>query len=489
MKKQTPITKADFLRHLKCPLYAWLWKNRPELRENHKLSRLTEPGNDVEAYARDLFERGKPIEGWDEEAVELTKTAMEGGEDVIYQGAVMSEGLLARADILRRDDKGWHLYEVKSSTHYRDKYFADICYQLHVFRLAGFPLASVNLIIINKNYRLDSKKGIEPGKFLIAKDVTAMAKEKLDRKYELRINEAKKLLNDEKEPYVPALKRKIEPPMPKAMYEHYWRKIPELSIYDISGIQEGSLIELERMKIRRIIDIPGDFPLPKNQRRQVELTKRREVEIDSKGLEEAFSDFEYPLYFLDYEAITPSIPLFDGTRPNERIPCQYSLHIIDKPEGRLRHLDYLHSEKTHPVAELLESLREHMGDTGTVVVWNSTFESECNRAMGSHEHKYKQFMASINLRMRDLMKIVRDNYTDYRFRGSISIKNVLPVIAPDLSYKELAVKNGSMAMDAIIDLLEGKIDDRDKAIENLRTYCQLDTFAMVTIHKHLMSLI
>jgi hypothetical protein len=85
--------------------------------------------------------------------------------------------------------------------------------------------------------------------------------------------------------------------------------------------------------------------------------------------------------------------------------------------------------------------------------------------------------------MFDLMKIFQDQlYDDPRFKGSYSIKNVLPVLVKDLSYKDMGISEGSTAMTSWYDMVfnEGK-DIRD----DLLTYCKLDTLAMVEIYKEI----
>jgi hypothetical protein len=103
--------------------------------------------------------------------------------------------------------------------------------------------------------------------------------------------------------------------------------------------------------------------------------------------------------------------------------------------------------------------------------------------MGKSCPEYADFMADVNERVYDLMKIFKDKYQDYRFKGSMSIKNVLPILAPELSYKGLEIQHGGMAMDGIIDLIDDKAKNREKLIEDLKIYCGRDTFAMVKIYQ------
>jgi len=39
------------------------------------------------------------------------------------------------------------------------------------------------------------------------------------------------------------------------------------------------------------------------------------------------SSLRYPVYYLDFETIGPSIPVFEGSKPYQQLVFQYSLHI------------------------------------------------------------------------------------------------------------------------------------------------------------------
>jgi hypothetical protein len=100
--------------------------------------------------------------------------------------------------------------------------------------------------------------------------------------------------------------------------------------------------------------------------------------------------------------------------------------------------------------------------------------------------EFADAMTEINERVVDLMipfKPKNSWYSDPRFEGSASIKKVLPVVVPSLSYKELDIQNGGSAqslwMQAVLD--ESR-DDKDKILDDLIKYCGLDTLAMVEIY-------
>jgi len=124
-----------------------------------------------------------------------------------------------------------------------------------------------------------------------------------------------------------------------------------------------------------------------------------------------------------------------------------------------------------------------------MVSWYASFEKTRNTEMVEMYPEHRVFLEDINERTFDLMDIFTAHYIDTRFHGSASIKAVLPVLVPDLSYKTLAVQNGTMAVDS----LERLYTTTDTAeIQEIRTalleYCKLDTLAMVEIYNVLRGL-
>jgi len=482
------ISKSDFIRYLECPRYAWLWKNLPELREEYQSSRIAQQGYEVEQIARSLFESGTEAVGINEEAHAHTLKLMEHDVNVLYQATFLSSQFLAKVDILRRDPggKGWHLYEVKSATEVKSDHLADLCFQVAVLQESGINLASINLVYVTNEYIFDESKGIEPEKFLKIETLSRVILELLDQ-YTPKIQTAFEILNQENEPKVPALKKTFKYPLPDKLFEYYWKDVPEYSIYDIAYIKQPQLEELEGKGILKIEDVPEGY-FSDRMNRQVTLTKNRGQEINVEEILKELNNLTFPLYFLDYETINPGIPLFDGTHPYQQIPFQYSVHVIEGPGSKVRHTDFLHTEKTNPIPFLLENLRRDIGDTGSILVWNQGFEKRCNEEMGAFCPEYRDFLASVNDRVFDLMVIFQGLYLDYRFKGSWSIKKVLPVLVPELSYEGLDIQDGGMAMDGALGLVEGSVGDREELIQGLRDYCELDTLSMVKIFEFLSNL-
>ena len=99
-----------------------------------------------------------------------------------------------------------------------------------------------------------------------------------------------------------------------------------------------------------------------------------------------------------------------------------------------------------------------------------------------------EFLVDLNDRMVDLEDVFKTAYVDAGFDGSTSIKKVLPVICPDLSYKDLDVQDGSSAMEAWERMIKAEAEEADRISSALLSYCELDTFAMVEIYRFLTKL-
>ena len=111
-----------------------------------------------------------------------------------------------------------------------------------------------------------------------------------------------------------------------------------------------------------------------------------------------------------------------------------------------------------------------------------------NTEIGERAPAYAGAMERINGQVLDLEKIFTEqHYVHPGFKGKTSIKNVLPVLCPELSYKELAIQEGATASNEwwrMIAPLRSAEEKREIAAA-LREYCKLDTYAMYAIWRKL----
>lgn len=219
------------------------------------------------------------------------------------------------------------------------------------------------------------------------------------------------------------------------------------------------------------------------------VTKLDEIIIDKESIKNFLNDIEFPAYFLDYESINHIFPPFNHTFPYQQVVFQYSLHVMDE-EGNLTHKEYLHDTNTNPAESIIEHLRQDIGNKGSIIVWNKTFECSRHKDYAKLYPAHASFFEDLNERTIDLADTFSKRlYLDKRLKGKYSIKKVLPLLCPELSYKELGIQEGSTASrswrEAIVD---GTRPDKDQILADLREYCGLDTYAMVAIYEKLNSL-
>jgi hypothetical protein len=186
---------------------------------------------------------------------------------------------------------------------------------------------------------------------------------------------------------------------------------------------------------------------------------------------------------LDFETYTPAVPPYDNTRPYQQLPFQYSLHVKEREQAKLKHFAFLGMPQEDPRRELIERLIVDVGKEGSIIVYNKAFEIHILKELIRDFSEYVSEINSIIERIWDLMiPFQKRYYYAPEMQGSYSIKEVLPALVPDLGYEDLEVSDGSSAMYAFNQLL----NEMDKNVinetrESLLKYCKRDTLAMVKI--------
>jgi hypothetical protein len=271
------------------------------------------------------------------------------------------------------------------------------------------------------------------------------------------------------------------------VYRHLHPDVSKNSILNLTRLNLDQLKALAALGVSENADIPDDFEgLKPQQTAQIEVVRSGRPHVHSQKIAHSLSELKYPLYFLDYETFAGAIPLWDGVRPFQQLPFQYSLHIIEEPGGPLIQKEYLARGTDYPVEKLARQLSDDLGPTGSVIVWNKAFEMGCNDAMAALHPEFAPFMQSVNDRVYDLMEIFANGwYAHPDFYGSASIKKVLPVLVPELSYKGLGIGEGLTAQIRWMAAARGKLSEEDaaKVYAHLVEYCGQDTLAMVRIYE------
>ncbi len=486
------LSKSDYMLFLKHPAWLWLKKHEPaKLPEvDDDLQAIFDAGNLFESYAEQLFPDGIRLgfENPSEYSTLPLRTleALKTGAKTIFQARFEAKDITCIHDVLVRvDDKTFDVYEIKSSTKVKPEHIYDLAFQREVLTIAGYKVSKMFVVHVNNKYVRDGE--IDVKEFAVITEVT----DKVFKKQEetkANITEALRTINLKKIPDTSPSLANLGScsewlPIFKAL-----EKVDKYSIYNLCSPNAKKIGELEKLGIKKISDIPDDFPLNPKQRLQVEVTKKDKQIINKDQVRDFLAKLKFPLYFLDYETFGGLVPYFDGLKPYDQVPFQYSLHVLETPDSKPKHFKYLHKENSNSAEQISKSLTKHIGKEGTVLAWHDCFEKSCNKTLAKLAPKYESFFDDINERMIDLKIPFSEGYfVDKDFFGSASIKIVLPALIPELSYADLDIYGGATAqrlwMEAILD---GKRDgEKEKILSDLQKYCDLDTLAMVEIYKYL----
>lgn len=447
---------------------------------------IFDQGTEVGKLATDYFPGGVEItEDYTqpEEALESTKKAMENGASAIFEAAFLFGEVLIRVDVLRNNNDGtWDLIEVKSTNSVEPKaHHDDVAIQKWVLLNSNVSIKSSYLMHLNREYTRKGKLNLKELFVLEKLDETIIPNLEQVPSMLKVIKENLKLDNEPQE----LIGSKCKNPYTCEFISYCWTEDIAGSIHRVGRLNDKKRHQLMDQGIQLIKDIPPNFDLSTNQQIEVTSTKNNDVHVDLKNVQNHLAELNYPLYYLDYESVSYAVPKFDGSWPHKHLTTQYSLHIQRTPESKLEHFEFLHNENSDPSKALAESLLNNINaDRGSVIVYHKTYERDRTKEMADMVPEYRDRLEDIIDRMWDLeTPFAKRWYWDPKFEGSSSIKNVLPVFAPEFSYKDLEINKGDLAQMKFAEMIALPMTspDREKIRHDLLKYCQRDTLAMVIV--------
>src|SRR5690606_32561010 len=142
----------------------------------------------------------------------------------------------------------------------------------------------------------------------------------------------------------------------------------------------------------------------------------------------------FPRYYLDFETVSPAVPVWAGSRPYETLPFQWSCHYESAP-GVLRHADFLDLTGEPPMRRFAESLVRVLGRDGPVLVYTG-YEGGIINALAARFPDLAPALTDVTGRLVDLYPLAERGFYHPLMRGSWSLKALVPVVAPDLRYSD-----------------------------------------------------
>jgi hypothetical protein len=483
MDSNTYLSKSLFIRGLQCHKSLYLQKYHPEWKDEISESQqaLFQAGTDAGILARDLYPGGTEVqyEGLPiQEQLNLTQSLIKEGATTLYEAAFSFDNLFIKADILHKGKDGWEIYEVKSSTSVSPLHVNDAAFQYYVFAGSGLPVSKASVVCINSAYTRRGKISVE--ELFKTEDKTESVLEK--RPFVAKEIARQRSMLRGNEPVIDIGPQCCDP------YQcdfrgHCWSHIPSPSVFDYAGTGRPDSFSLYRQGIVRMEDVPPGL-LGWRQKLQLDGFLHQKNNVDIQAIREFIDTLWYPLCFLDFETIFRNpVPLFDGTRPYQQVPFQYSLDVIHSPEEAPKHYEFLADGRENQQREILDRLLAEIPPEACILAWNQTCEiGQLKGLAAAFPEKSTNIQVLIG-NVRDLMVPFRDkSMYHWKFDGLYTLKVVLPALIPELKYDALEISDGGMAANAWIRMIQSN-DDGEKAMirRQLLQYCNLDTLALVRI--------
>jgi hypothetical protein len=413
--------------------------------EEEQAQAIFQTGTDVGLLAQNLFPGGINAQGEDEwhgEASVKRTTEYLQTHSIIYEAAFLFNGVICAVDILVRKGNAFYAYEVKSTNSVKEQHIEDAALQYYVLSNCGLNLHDFSILHFNNEY-------VRVGEINIAQLFTAASVlESIEAKQAFipkNIADFKKLI--------------------------YLKNIPEVEMGPHCNKPYACNFSNYCQSLLAVEE-------------QDEIELDQTIVVNQESWTHFKQDFKYPLFFFDFETVMYAVPEFNFSRPYQQIPFQYSLHILFEPHSKLKHNSYLGNGLADPRPDLIEQMIRDLGNTGSIITWNMSFEKGVIAKLAIDFPEYEEELMAIHSRIVDLMHPFRPKqrvvYSE-AFGGSYSIKKVLPVMVPELNYSALNIQEGGTAsfMYGQMGLLEP--NEREQLREDLLAYCHSDTLAMVRI--------
>ena len=483
------ISKSDYASALQCERMLWLKKRKPEEADESCLNAGSiRGGNEVGELARTYYGGDSVLIENDfdyERMARETKEALAAGKTVC-EACFISGDLVCLADIVRvLPGEGYELTEVKSTSKVKDHQLDDVAFQAHVMASAGYAPSKTFLLHIDSSY----VRGVDLDvRSLFARDdVTQDVLKRTGADLSAGIHAARRAALAQDEPAC-GIGARCNRPYPCPFQGRCWADVPADSVFDMAGMSRVTGWKWWDKGIRTASDVKA--AMQGGKIRPNALRTRQcdgEPYADATALR-AFLDekISWPVYHLDFETFQTAVPRWEGAKPYQQIPSQFSIHVQDEPGGPLRHLEFLAKAGPDPRRAVAEALIEAIPANVCVTAYNMSFEKSRIKELAQACPDISAELMDIHDSIVDLMIPFKNGLLYHPAMGSsCSIKAVLPAFFPDdpeLDYHALpTVHNGAQASAAFLELADLPAAERETARNGLLRYCELDTLAMVKV--------
>ena len=482
------ITASDYLLYRRCPRSLHLRLSGEELPLRFEADRLYPVASErsrVRRLARRRFPRG----------VEAGPLPEAGGADA-DAGAVRAPGdrplfdarcsyapFEASADVwYRTKPDGMAALLVREGTSVKEASLREAAFLDYCFAGCGERPRRILLLHVDKTYERSGELDLDA--LFVERDLTGRVRK----------------MRAETEAELEALRHELDTDPTLVRYRNTLchrprscpvcsQDLPEVTVDHVSSLHRGGPLVAELLE-DGITTIP-EVPVERLAHRRQEIQRRTLIErrphVDTGELRGFLERLRYPVCYLDFEATSTAVPPFDGVRPWEHVPYLYSLHR-EYPDGSIDHRSFMTDPGTDGRVAMVERLVADAGGCGALVVYSAGFERGLLQRLAEIVPEHAEAIDRLVRRIVDLLDPFREfDYYHHEQRGKVSLKTVLPVLTRR-DYSEEAVQDGYTANLAYRYLAEfPSLDEqaRTRLLEDLTSYCAMDTMAMVHIVQEL----
>lgn len=374
---------------------------------------------------------------------------------------------------------GWALYMLNPAARSKDRHRRQASFVRCCLEDAGVAVSRVVLISVDRSYVRSG--AIRPSDLFQEEEVTAWV-----RIHEPETRRRIDLLSSAEAggTSLPLCGRPLSCPACRATLG----QVPRHHVFTL--FRGGDLSrELFHAGILELTDIPDGTSLTAQQRIQLESVRRGEPYVSGDRIAEFLSGLSYPLAFLDFETYSVAVPPFDGVRPWQHVPFQYSVHRLVEEGAELEHFVRIEESGKDGRFEMIRHLLALFGDHGSILVFGSNFERSMINYLGELYPEYLEPARSLSARVVDLsLPFQRFYYYHPEQRGRMSLKMILPALT-GTGYGELAFTDGLEASIAYFLSSHaspgggGVLGEEETARvrSSLADYCAMDTLALVRV--------
>ncbi len=481
------------MRGLQCSKSLYLYNHYKQLRDPISANQqaLFNRGHEVGSLAWQLFDGGVDARADNKfnytQAFNKTQNLIKKGFSSLFEATFQEEGVLVMVDILHRKGDHWVAYEVKSSTKVTHNHVRDAALQCYVLQKAGIPLSDFLILHIDKRYR---KQGpIDPEGLFQEKSIINEVLKKQDFIAE-QIDHARSVLAKPTVPKIP-IGEHCTNPYPCDFIGYCWRHVPNHSVFELGFLEKETKFELYKNGYETIEQIPADTDFSETVKIQVNSHKTQQPHVQKGKIIEFLSRLSYPLFFIDFEVIMPAIPIFDGTKPYEKIPFQYSLHFKETDSKQAEHYEFLAEPGNDPRYTFLTQFLADTEGTGSIIVFEDQLE---RRILNKLKALYPACEEEVNDRLERMIDLRHPfknlHYYHPAMKGNFSLKAIYEALINTDGDQQSGIEHGGIASVIYEQLIEENDDVKmAEQKEQLLRYCESDTYALLKIFEALADLI